>query len=98
MATQKERDALSRLISAAIKVNASSERIDVTLEIDRSSVDVRICDPFMVGSTNWEWLFYAGTVAYFSNDTFTEEAFLARCQEFIDVVNGFEGHAAKDVA
>lgn len=96
MATQKEIEALNQLISAAIKVNTSSERIDVTVEIDRSSVDLRICDPMVVTTPGWEWLFYAGNTAYFSNDVFTEEAFLERCQEFISIVNGFEGYAVQE--
>lgn len=96
MATQKEIEALNNLLGAAIKVNASSERIDVTVEIDRSSVDLRICDPMSVGTPGWEWLFYAGNIAYFSSDIFTEEAFLERCQEFIGIVNGFEGYAVQE--
>lgn len=96
MATQKEIEALNQLVSAAIKVNASSERIDVTVEIDRSSVDLRICDPVVVSTPGWEWLYYAGSPAYFSGDIFIEEVFLERCQEFIGIVNGFEGYAVQE--
>lgn len=101
MATQKEIEALNQLVSAAIKVNASSERVDVTVEVNRGRVHVRISDPVVVlancedGSV-WDWLFYDRKSAYFSDDIFTEEAFLERCQEFIGIVNGFEGYAVQE--
>lgn len=101
MATQKEIEALNQLISAAIKVNASSERVDVTVEVNRGRVDVRISDPVAViagcaDGSEWDWLFYGHKSAYFSSDVFTEEAFLERCQEFIGIVNGFEGYAVQE--
>lgn len=101
MATQKEIEALNQLLSAAIKVNASSERIDVTVDVNRNCVDVRISDPIVVLANcdegqNWDWLFYDHKSAYFSNDIFTEEAFLERCQELIGIVNGFEGYAVQE--
>lgn len=103
MATQKELDATMRLVGVAAKVNASSDRIDVTVDINRSRVSVRISDPVVVlancdDSSKWDWLFYADKSAYFSDDVFTEEKFLERCQEFIDIVNGFEGYAVAEVA
>lgn len=100
MATQKELDLLMQLVSATAKVNASSERVNVELEISNARVAVKISDPVEVlancdDSSKWDWLFYDRThqYAYFSDDVFSEEAFLVRCQEFIDIVNGFEGYA-----
>lgn len=100
MATQKELDATMRLVGVAAKVNASSDRIDVTVDIDRARVTLRISDPVTVRSkvSDWDWLFYDDKAAYFSGDVFSEDAFLERCQEFIDIVNGFEGYAAAEVA
>ena len=98
MATPKERELLNQLIDAAIKVNASSDFVDVTVEVDKSSVDLRISNPEEVGKPNWEWLFYAGSTAYFSSDIFSEDAFIERCQEFIGIVNGFEGYAVSEIA
>lgn len=101
MATQKEIEALNQLISAAIKVNSSSERVDVSVEINAARVHVCISDPVEVlancgDSSTWDWLFYSEKNAYFSNDVFTEEAFLERCQEFIGIVKGFEGYAVQE--
>lgn len=103
MATQKELDAIMRLVDVAARVNASSDRVDVDVNIDRFCVTVRISDPVVVlancdDSSKWNWLFYDDKSAYFSDDVFTEEKFLERCQEFIDIVNGFEGYAAAEVA
>ena len=101
MATQKEIEALNQLISVAIKVNASSKRVGVSVEINAARVHVAISDPVEVlancgDSSAWDWLFYSEKNAYFSDDVFTEEAFLERCQEFISIVNGFEGYAVQE--
>lgn len=101
MATQKEIEALNQLISAAIRVNSSSERVDVSVEINAARVHVRISDPVEVlancdDHSAWDWLFYSEKNACFSNDVFTEKAFLERCQEFIGIINGFEGYAVKE--
>lgn len=103
MATEKERNLLNQLIDAVLKVNASSKRVNVELEINHMSVGVKISDPVEVLAncdqpSNWDWLFYDNNHAYFSDDVFSEEAFLVRCQELIDVVNGFEGHCAQESA
>lgn len=95
MATQKEMEALTQVIDAAIKVNASSARVNVNVEIDNAQVSVRISDPIVVlancHDSNWDWLFYSDESAYFTDDVFTEDAFIVRCQEFIDAINGFYG-------
>lgn len=101
MATQKERELLNQLIDSAIKVNASSDRVNVVLEINHMRVSVKISDPVEVlancdSPSKWDWLFYDHNHAYFSDDVFTEEAFLERCQEFIGIVNGFEDYAVQE--
>lgn len=100
MATQKEMEALTQLIQAAAKVNASSRRVGVNVEMNEARVTVRITDPVVVMAAQpdgqWDWLFYDDNSAYFSGDVFTEEAFLERCQEFIGIVNGFEGYAVQE--
>lgn len=103
MATKKEIAALNQLVAAALKVNASTDRVNVEVDISRASVGIKISDPVEVLAScnqlsNWEWLFYDHGHAYFSDDIFSEEAFLARCQELIDVVNGLEGRTVPESA
>ena len=101
MATEKEIAALNLLVGAAIKANASSDRVNVNVDIDMSGVSIRISDPVVVAGAHdyqWDWLFYGDTKAYFSDEIFSEDKFLERCHEFISIVNGFEGHSAPEVA
>lgn len=103
MATAKEIEALMRVVHAGLKVNASSERVNVEVEISNCRVSVKISDPVEVlascsDASKWDWLFYDGHSAYFSGEIFSEEEFVARCQEFVDVINGFEGRTVQEVA
>lgn len=102
MATKKELALTVKLLHSVAKVNASSSRVNVNVDINHDRVSVRISDPVVVlancQDNDWDWLFYDDKSAYFSNDVFTEEEFLERCQEFIDIVNGFEGYSAAEVA
>lgn len=102
MATKKEIAALKLLVSAALKVNASSERVNAEVDIDTHGVNVRISDPVAVTSLasdcSWGWLFYSDRKAYFSDDCFTESAFLVRCKELTDAVLSFEGRTVSEFA
>lgn len=99
MATEKEIAALNLLVAAAIKVNASSNRVNVGVDIDSFGVGVRVSDPVVVNSsTEWDWLFYGERKAYFSDDCFDEGVFLATCDDLISVVLGFEGRTVSESA
>lgn len=100
MATKNEMDALIRLVEAATKVNASSERVNVCVDIHRFGVILRISDPIVVAANqeigSWDWLFYGERTAYFSNDVFSEQDFIDQCREWVGVINGFEGRAVQE--
>ncbi len=99
MATEKEIAAVNLLVAAALKVNASSERVNVSLEIDSACVRVNVVDPALVSSDgNWDWLYYGGRSAYFSGDVFTESAFVASCDDLLSVINSFEGRTVSESA
>lgn len=97
MATEKEIGAVNQLLAAALRVNASSARVDVSVDVNRSRVDVRISDPVSVSEGAWDWLFYSDHSAYFSGEVFREEVFLARCQELLMVIEGFSGYVPQEV-
>ena len=98
MATQKEKDALMELVSAALEVNQSSERVDVTVDIHASGANIRISDPVEVAAAgvfgSWDWLFYQEGPIYFSNDVFDEETFLDRCRDLTTTVLSFKNRQA----
>lgn len=99
MATEKEIAAINLLVAAALKVNASSERINVNVEIDAHGVNARVSDPVIVtDAVAWDWIFYSSDKAYFSNDVFSEKEFLKRCNHLTDVVLGFEGRTVSESA
>lgn len=97
MATEKEIAAVNLLVAAALKVNASSKRVNVHVEIDVHGVDVRVCDPVVVtDAVEWGWLFYSNAKAYFSDDVFREEEFLKRCNNLMESVLSFEGRTVSE--
>lgn len=102
MATKNEMVALIQLVEAAAKVNASSGRVNVCLDIHRFGVILRISDPIVVAATretkSWDWLYYGNRPAYFSSGVFTEQDFIDQCREWVGVINGFEGRTVQESA
>jgi hypothetical protein len=87
MATKKELQATQGLIAAAIAVNSSNEDVNISVEVQRNCVQLRISPDKEVGNPVWDWLFYSSNGAYFSDDIFSEEAFLKRCDVFLAEIN-----------
>lgn len=89
MATQKELQATQDLIAAAIAVNSSNENVNVSIDIQRSGIQIRISPDKEVGNPEWDWLFYPEHPAYFSDDIFDEETFIKHCDVFMTEINKY---------
>lgn len=84
MATEKEIQIIAKLVDTAIKVNSSTEKVDVQVDVTQRSVTMRIA-PSVAEITQgaWDWVFYPGEAAYFSDDIWPESLFVERCEKFI---------------
>lgn len=96
MATQKELQLINGLVAAAIAVNVSNEDVNVSVDISRSCVSVRISPDKEMGNPEWNWLFYSENPAYFSGDIFDEDTFVKRCDVFMIEINKHLVHVDAD--
>ena len=87
MATPKELEITQTLIAAAIAVNSSNEYVNVSVDVQRSGIQVRISPDKEVTSPIWDWVFYPENTAYFSSEVFDEETFVKRCDVFMTEIN-----------
>lgn len=102
MATEKEIAALNALLVKVLEVNASSDRVNVELDVNHAGVSVRVSDPVEVlascaEATGWDWLFYGNPRAYFSTDVFSEGDFIRNCESLTEIVGGFYGYVPREV-
>lgn len=87
MATPKELQITQGLVAAAIAVNSSNQDVNVQVDVRRFGVNVLISPDKEVGNPVWDWLFYPENTAYFSDDIFSEEAFVKNCDVFMAEIN-----------
>lgn len=88
MATEKEIQIVGDLVQIAIKVNSSNKQVGVQVDVTQRSVTMRIApSETEITQGAWDWVFYPGEAAYFSDDIWPESLFIERCEKFIAQAN-----------
>ncbi len=88
MATEKEMQSVAKLVDSAIKVNSSNKQVGVQVDVTQRSVTMRIApSEAEIAQGAWDWVFYPGEPAYFSDDIWPESLFVERCEKFIAQAN-----------
>jgi uncharacterized 2Fe-2S/4Fe-4S cluster protein (DUF4445 family) len=83
VATEKEKALVAELSDLAIAVNEQG-KVNVSLDIRASGIDMRIHD---VKHMDFDyWLYHSNRPAYFSDDIFSEDDFIAKANEFRHVL------------
>lgn len=88
MATEKEIQVVAKLVDSAIKVNSSNKQVGVQVDVTQRSVTMRIApSEGEITQGVWDWVFYPGEPACFSDDIWPESLFVERCEKFIAQAN-----------